>query len=91
MSENNHKNDIPVKEISQLFDLMGQKVPELLAAIKDTLYSEAAGRDLGKAVGAFYQELLASGLKSDEALAMTKEYMGALQEMMRSNLSTWER
>lgn len=87
MNEKKRNTDIPLEEISQIFDLMGQKLPELMETIKNTLYSEAAGRDLGKAVGGFYQELLASGLAQEEAFAMTKEYMGALQDLMRPNFT----
>jgi uncharacterized protein YejL (UPF0352 family) len=79
MSEN---HDIPVKEISELLDTVADKIPRLLNQLKATLYSAEAGAELGKAVGAFYKELVASGIPEQEALAMAKDYVNSLQSVL---------
>ena len=81
------KHDIPVEELSELLDVVGQKVPALVSQLKDTLFSAEAGRELGKACGAFYQELVDSGIPAEEALQMTKSYIGSLQGVLdKANL-----
>jgi hypothetical protein len=83
--ETKKKIDVPVKEFSALMDLMGEKLPDILTAILGTLYSETAGRNMGKAVGAFYQELLASGLTQALAEDMAKEYLQTMAQMIKLN------
>jgi hypothetical protein len=81
------KHDIPVEELSELLDVLGQKVPALVSQLKDTLFSAEAGRELGKACGAFYQELVDSGIPAEEALQMTKSYIASLQGVLdKANL-----
>ena len=73
---------IPVKEISELLDTVADKIPRLLKELKAALYSAEAGAELGKAVGAFYKELVASGIPDQHALAMAKDYVGSLQSVL---------
>ncbi len=49
---------------------------------RGTLFSAEAGQELGRAVGAFYKELVDSGIPADEALAMAKSYIGSLQGVL---------
>lgn len=81
-------NDIPVKEISELLDAVSGKVPQLISGLIGTIYSEEAGRSLGKAVGAFYKEITASGIPADVALKMTTDYMISLKDVM-SNMKSF--
>jgi hypothetical protein len=75
-------HDIPVKEIGELLDTVADKIPRLVEQLKATLFSAEAGAELGRAVGAFYKELVASGIPEQEALAMAKDYVGSLQNVM---------
>lgn len=70
-------------QLAQILDTVGERVPALINALKGTLYSVQAGRELGQAVGAFYQELIAAGIANDPALQMTTKYMGILSGMMQ--------
>lgn len=77
-----HHEDIPVQEISQLLDVVSEKIPTLVRELKSSLFSAEAGQELGKAVGAFYKELVAAGIPEGQALDMAKSYIGSLQGMM---------
>lgn len=79
-----HSSDIPVKEITELLDAVGQKVPKLISDLLGTLFSEQAGTQLGKSVGLFYRELVNNGIPEAEALAMAKAYMSSLANALSS-------
>ncbi len=70
-------------EIAEIIDTMGEKLPNLINALKATLYSVEAGRELGRAVGAFYRELVDSGMPSEFAMTMAGSYMEALKNIMQ--------
>ncbi len=76
------KHDIPVEEIKQLLDAVAEKVPNLVNQLKATLFSAEAGQQLGQAVGAFYKELVDSGIPAEDALTMAKSYIGSLQGVL---------
>jgi hypothetical protein len=76
------RHDIPVEEIKELLDAVTEKVPGLLKELKATIFSADAGQELGKAVGAFYKELVDSGIPAEDALTMAKSYIGSLQGVM---------
>lgn len=75
--------DEDVQKLSSILDVVADKVPALINQLKASLYSAEAGRELGKAVGAFYQELVASGIPEAEALEMARSYIGALQSALK--------
>jgi len=77
-------NEIPTKEIGELLDEVSTKVPKLITGLMDTLYSPEAGKKMGQSVGAMYKELVDSGIPSEEALAMAKEYMASIKSAMSS-------
>ena len=77
-----HDKDIPVEDIRELMDVVTEKLPGLLNQLRSTLFSAEAGQDLGRAVGAFYKELVDSGIPVEDALEMAKSYIGSLQSMM---------
>ncbi|MEW6723518.1 MAG: hypothetical protein AB1331_01165 [Bacillota bacterium] len=79
------KRDIPVEELKEVLDIVGQKIPALIKGLKDSLFSEEAGRELGKAVGVFYKELVAAGIPSDEAMQMARSYIGTMQGVLKQS------
>lgn len=74
-------SQIPTKEIGELLEIVSARVPKFLNDLLGTLYSAEAGAKVGKAVGAFYTELKNSGIPSDEALKMTKDYMNYVKSV----------
>lgn len=100
MAENEKSSD--AKELSEVLDVLGDKgasgigalldmvttkVPALLTSLRSTLYSPQAGEEIGRGVGALYKELVAAGIPEQEALRMAREYLGSLQEVLRSSMS----
>jgi hypothetical protein len=77
-------NDIPVKEIGELLDEVSGKLPKMISGLMDTMYSADAGKKMGQAVGGFYKELIDSGIPSEEALKMSKDYMLSIKELINS-------
>jgi len=73
------KKEIPVEEITQLIDVVGDKIPTLIKSLKDLVYSPEAGKSMGQAVGNFYQELVASGIGQELASSLTREYLSTMQ------------
>ncbi len=67
------------KKLGELLDVVSARLPAMMGAIRDTFLSESAGRDFGKAVGAFYKELVASGIAPEQAMAMTSEYINTIK------------
>lgn len=77
-------SEIPIKEeIAGVFDVMADRLPKLIVALKETLFSEEAGREIGRAVGGFYKEILASGLDPDMAADLTRTYMSTLSNVVK--------
>lgn len=76
--------DWKAKDIGELLEVVSDKVPELLTRLLKTLYSEDSAREMGKAVGSLYKELVDSGIPKEMALKMTSDYMFSLKDLTRS-------
>jgi hypothetical protein len=81
--EENKKSDIPVEDIGRMLDVVSEKIPHLIKSLKELIYSPQAGREMGQAVGNFYNELVNSGLDKELATELTREYMRALQALSK--------
>jgi len=57
---------------------VSKEIPGLVKGILDAFFSPQAAADMGKAVAAFYKNLRDGGIPEDQALAMTREYLGTL-------------
>jgi tetrahydromethanopterin S-methyltransferase subunit G len=75
-------NDLHAKEIGQLLEEVSEKLPKMFCGLMNTMYSSEAGKKMGRAVGSFYKELIDSGIPSDEALKMAKDYMLLFKEII---------
>lgn|GEM_PF-323082 len=71
--------EIPVKDIAELLDVVSEKIPLLMKSIKDTAFSPEAGKSMGQAVGNFYKELIASGIDAELASTLTREYLSTIK------------
>ena len=77
MSKHNH--DIPKpEEISAILAVVSKEIPGLVKGLLDTFFSPQAAADTGKAVATFYNSLKEGGIPEEQALAMTKDYLGTL-------------
>jgi hypothetical protein len=77
MSE--HKHDMPKpEEISGLLAAVSKELPGLVKGILDSFFSPEAAAEMGKSVATFYKTLKEGGIPEEQALVMTKDYLGTL-------------
>ncbi len=64
------------EEVEAILGVVSKELPALIKGIIGSVFSEEAGRDMGKAAGAFYKELKESGVPEETAVRMTENYLG---------------
>lgn len=73
------KDEMPdIEELRGIFEVLKNSVPELLEKITKVIYEAKSGEEYGRAVASFYQALVSAGMSSEQAFALTKEYMSNL-------------
>ena len=72
MSDNKNEKNFSADELAGILDTVSDKAPKLIRDLIGSLYSKEAGTNMGQAVGAFYKELIASGIPQDAALDMAR-------------------
>lgn len=75
------------EEVKEILSAVSTQVPTLIKGILASVFSEEAGRSMGKAAGAYYKELKDSGMPEQVAVKMTEDYMRTftnLGEMLKS-------
>lgn len=77
MSENvrSRKEQMNPEEIKEILGVVSKEIPDMIKNVMASVFSEEAGRNMGKAAGAYYNELKKSGLPDDVTIKMTQEYM----------------
>jgi len=83
MSDKNHEMPKP-EEISGLLAAVSKELPGLVKGILDSFFSPQAAEDMGKSVATFYKTLKDGGIPEDQALIMTKDYLGTLTRWSES-------
>jgi predicted mannosyl-3-phosphoglycerate phosphatase (HAD superfamily) len=83
MSERKHDMPKP-EEISVILAAVSKELPSLVKGIVDSFFSPKAAADMGKSVATFYKTLKEGGIPEDQALAMTREYLGTLTKWSES-------
>jgi len=63
------------EQIKELLGVVSTEIPTMIKSILNTVFSEEAGRSMGKAAAAYYKELKAGGLPDEVAVKLTQEYM----------------
>jgi len=63
------------EEVKAILGVVSKEIPALIKGIVGSVFSEEAGRDMGRAAGAFYKELKESGMPDDIAVRMTENYI----------------
>ncbi len=64
------------EELKAVLGVVSEEVPGLIKGILDSVFSEEAAKDMGKAAGTFYKELKQSGIPDEVAVKMTENYIG---------------
>jgi len=73
-------------EVAEIFETLSSKIPEMLNGILGSLFSVEAASNMGKAVAEFRKNLIEGGIPEEEAMEMTRDYLGTLtswSKMMR--------
>jgi hypothetical protein len=88
MTDNERKFDKNDPEnIKQILGVVSSEIPAMIKSILSSVFSEEAGKNMGKAAAAYYKELKDGGLPESVAVKMTEEYMRtftSLGDMLRS-------
>ncbi len=69
------------EEVKAVLEVVSKEVPTLIKGIIGSVFSEEAGRDMGKAAGAFYKELKESGMPDEIAVRMTENYISVFTSL----------
>jgi hypothetical protein len=69
------------EEVKEILNVVSTEIPALIKGIIGSVFSEEAGRNMGKAAGAFYKELKESGIPNEVALKMTRDYMSTFTSL----------
>jgi hypothetical protein len=84
MSERQEKKKTGIEEaeeIKQILGVVSTEVPGLIKSIIAAVFSEEAGKNMGKAAAAFYKELKESGMPDAVAVKMTENYIGVFTSL----------
>lgn len=84
--EKRHERQSP-ENIKEILGVVSAEVPSLIKNILSSVFSEDAGRSMGKAAAAYYKELKNGGLPEPVAVKLTEDYMRtftSLGDMLRS-------
>jgi hypothetical protein len=75
MSSERKKGRMEPGELKEFFSLFSSELPGLIKSIMNSVFSEEAGKNMGKAAAAYYNELKSGGLPEEVAVKLTEEYM----------------
>jgi hypothetical protein len=78
------------EEVKEILSAVSTEVPALIKNILASVFSEEAGRSMGKAAAAFYKELTEGGIPKEQALEMTENYMqtfSGVGDLLKKSLS----
>jgi hypothetical protein len=81
MSEKPEKKKMEAEDIKQILGVVSTEVPGLIKSIIASVFSEEAGRSMGKAAAAFYKELKEGGMPDDVAVKMTEDYISVFTSL----------
>jgi len=69
------------EEVRLILSAVSTEVPALIKSIIASVFSEEAGRNMGRAAASFYKELKDGGMPDDIAVRMTQEYIGVFTSL----------
>ena len=76
------------EELKEVLGVVSSEIPSMIKSILASVFSEEAGKNMGKAAAAYYKELKNGGLPEEVAVKMTEDYMKtftSLGDMLRSS------
>jgi|LFRM01.1.fsa_nt_gb hypothetical protein len=79
--DSKQSHNMKKEELSGILETVGERVPKLIRDVIGSLYSKEAGTNMGQAVGAYYKELIDSGIPQEAALDMAKEFAFSMKNI----------
>lgn len=74
--KDDRKLPIPeAQEVKEILSVVSSEVPALIKGLIASVFSEEAGRNMGKGAAAYYKSLKEGGLPEDVAVKMTQDYV----------------
>lgn len=75
------------EDVKEILGVVSSELPALIKSLLTSVFSEEAGKNMGKAAAAYYRELKNGGLPEQVAVKLTEDYMRtftSLGDMLRS-------
>jgi hypothetical protein len=69
------------EEVKEILGVVSKEIPALIKGIIGSIFSEEAGKDMGRAAAAFYKELKEGGMPEETAVKMTENYIGVFTSL----------
>jgi predicted hydrocarbon binding protein len=63
------------ENVKEILGVVSSEVPALVKSLLASVFSEEAGKSMGKAAAAYYKELKNGGIPEQVAVKMTEDYM----------------
>ncbi len=79
MIEDKEKEE--AEELKEVLSVVSKEIPALIKGIIASVFSEEAGRNMGRAAAAFYKELKESGMPDEVAIKMTENYISVFTSL----------
>ncbi len=86
-SRRERRHEESPENIKEILNVVSSEVPALVKNLLGSVFSEEAGRNMGKAAAAYYKEMKAGGLPEQVAVKLTEDYMrtfSSIGDMLRS-------
>lgn len=75
INDEKKKGRMEGEELKEILGVVSSEVPALIKSVLASVFSEEAGRNMGKAAAAYYKELKDGGLPEQVAVKLTEDYM----------------
>jgi len=76
-----HAHSEDVEELKEVLSVVSKEIPGLIKGLVASVFSEEAGRNMGKAAAAFYKELKEAGMPEETAIKMTENYISTFTSL----------
>lgn len=75
VNDEERKSKMEAQQVKEILGVVSSEVPALIKSVLASVFSEEAGRNMGKAAAAYYKELKDGGLPDQVAVKLTEDYM----------------
>jgi hypothetical protein len=89
VDDEERKGKMEAAQVKEILGVVSSEVPALIKSLLSSVFSEEAGRNMGKAAAAYYKELKNGGLPEQVAVKLTEDYMRtftSIGDMLRGSV-----